>query len=720
MTITAESIARFLPKGHKNGRGWKACCPAHDDTNPSLDINTDENGKILVKCQSGCTQAAVIAALKAKGLWPNGKVNGAPCTNAHRLNKPWRKLIKTYDYVDATGSTLLYQKCRYDPKHFTQRRPDGKDGWIYDLDGVKQVPYRLAGLIKAVRNDRVVLIVEGEKDADALHELGWDATCNAGGARKWPDELTNHFADARVCIIPDNDKAGRDHADLVGRALTGVAAEIKILNLPGVPEKGDFSDWAAINTGPGLNARFRDLLAANAKPFEPSPPTEQEASAGEPFSEGRCARRFIDAHKETLRYNHSEKAWYRFDGNCWIRDDTKQTLNLIWQTTRDTASTESEARKANTASFCRGVEVLAQTAVELAASRDTFDHDPWLLGTPGGTVDLKTGELRPACAEDYISRLTAATPAASGTDCPRWLQFLDEATGGDAELSGFLQRYCGYALTGVTTEQCLVFLHGFGKNGKSTFVSTVSRLLGAYATTSAMSTFTTRSFDAHPEELASLAGARLVAASETQEGRTWDETRVKQLTGGDTIRARFMNKDSFTFKPAFKLLFVGNKMPDVATLDEAWRRRFHLVPFTSQPSKPDPELEKKLENDWPGILRWLIDGCLAWQLQGLNPSASVVAATEDYFKSQNTFGDWLAEKCDTGPDNPHKQESSSALFASWSDYAKAAGRPAGSRTGFGWAMRRHGFQSQQIKIFNGKGYRGIELKRPDGGAWGGQ
>ena len=172
-------------------------------------------------------------------------------------------------------------------------------------------------------------------------------------------------------------------------------------------------------------------------------------------------------------------------------------------------------------------------------------------------------------------------------DCPRWLKFLDETTNGDAGLIRFLQQWCGYALTGITREHALVFVYGPGGNGKTVFLNVVNEILNDYATVAAMDTFTASKTDKHSTDLAMLHGARLVTASETEEGRAWAEARIKQITGGDRVTARFMRQDNFTYVPQFKLMIIGNHKPVLHNVDEAAQRRFHIVPFMIRPETPD-------------------------------------------------------------------------------------------------------------------------------------
>lgn len=224
-------------------------------------------------------------------------------------------------------------------------------------------------------------------------------------------------------------------------------------------------------------------------------------------------------------------------------------------------------------------------------------------------------------------------------------------------------------------------------------------------------------FDRHPEELAALCGARMVTASETEEGRRWAEQRIKQLTGGDMIRAHFMRQDSFEYRPTFKLVFLGNHAPDIENLDDAMRRRFNILPFTRKPEKLNLNLAQELMAEWPGILRWMIEGCLEWQREGLARPEAVLNATEEYFAEQDVFAAWLSDRVELDPGNEHKREPTRALYASWKKYAEDAGEEPGKKKGFTSKMRKHGLRPHKGAMrINGKpdrGYHGIRLLPPE-------
>jgi putative DNA primase/helicase len=234
-------------------------------------------------------------------------------------------------------------------------------------------------------------------------------------------------------------------------------------------------------------------------------------------------------------------------------------------------------------------------------------------------------------------------------------------------------------------------VYGPGGTGKTTFLNVMSGILNDYAKTAAMEMFVISRFASHPTELAMLRGARLVTAAETEEGRIWAESRIKQLTGGDPVTARFMRQDFFTYQPTYKLMIAGNHEPALARVDDATRRRFNIIPFIRKPKKTDKELLEKLRPEWPGILRWMIDGCLAWQRDGLAPPETVRAATADYFDNQDLFAQWVEEECEACPGDASICDTSTNLFTSWSTFARAAGDHPGTRKSFARLLERRGF-----------------------------
>lgn len=312
--------------------------------------------------------------------------------------------------------------------------------------------------------------------------------------------------------------------------------------------------------------------------------------------------------------------------------------------------------------------------------------------------------LVPHRREDANTKIATATPRG---DCPAWQDFLATVTRNDAELKAYLQRVVGYCLTGVTSEHALFFLHGTGANGKSVFVTTISGILGDYATVAPMDMFMAATGERHPTDMAGLRGARLVTATETEQGRRWAESKLKTLTGGDRITARFMRQDFFEFIPQFKLVVAGNHKPAIRNVDEAMRRRLHLIPFTVTipRSQRDQKLSEKLLAERDGILGWAVEGCREWQRIGLKPPAAVAAATEEYFEAEDSLGRWLDEKCERGP---NLTETSAALFAAWKAWAEANGEFIASVKWLSENLVSRGFE--QRRDHRARGFRGLRLR----------
>jgi hypothetical protein len=232
--VGAIEAALLDRRGKRKGDEIRACCPFHDEERPSFSFNTFKGA---FKCQA-CGESGGWKKLAQKLGIPVGPDR----PNRRRQPRAQKRIVATYDYTDENG-TLLFQTVRFEPKEFQQRRPDGKDGWIWNLNGVRRVLYRTHDLVDPRASDAIVCVVEGEKDVDRLCAERLLATCNAMGAGKWRPEYTEQLRGRCVVVIPDNDDPGRKHASAVAAALFGVAASVAVLELPGLREKGDVSDW---------------------------------------------------------------------------------------------------------------------------------------------------------------------------------------------------------------------------------------------------------------------------------------------------------------------------------------------------------------------------------------------------------------------------------------------------------------------------------------------
>jgi putative DNA primase/helicase len=349
--------------------------------------------------------------------------------------------------------------------------------------------------------------------------------------------------------------------------------------------------------------------------------------------------------------------------------------------------------------------MLSLAESDLPAKVQDFDKDPWLLNCKNGIVDLRTGQLQPHSPSAMITKI-AGTSYDPNAQCPTWLTFLDRIFAGNTEVINFVQRAAGLSLTGEVSEQCFLFLYGEGANGKSTFLGILEALLGDYFKSTRSENLMVHKFGAGVSDgIAMLMGARCVVASELERNQKFNEPLVKQLTGGDSIAARRLYKDEFTYRPVFKLWMYGNEQPQIIGTDEGIWRRLRLVPFTvTIPEKErDPKLKEKIVADeLPGILNWALEGCRTWQEYGLGTCQTITKATEDYRKSEDVIGQFISECCLV---DKMLSVGSTALYAEFQKW------------GGGWSQRRFGDaigqRFERIHTRNGRAYVGLGLLKED-------
>ena len=279
---------------------------------------------------------------------------------------------------------------------------------------------------------------------------------------------------------------------------------------------------------------------------------------------------FVARHGATSRYTSEWSRWHLWDGNLWRPDEKRRVFSMAQEVCRDAA------RKANTIlSGKTRAQVVSLTGEHplIATAPREWDRDPWLLGTPGGVVDLRTGELRPG---DPILMVTKSTSVAPGGDCPLWRKTLDDIFKEDREVIAFAKRHAGYLLTGSIKKEKLVFALGDGGNGKGTVFETLAYVMGEYAMSCPIETLVQTHGSQHPTEIAQFQAKRFALASEPDEAHRWNTARVKLLTGGDRLRARVMRGDFFDFEPTHKLVITGNDTPRFGRIDAAISRRLEI------------------------------------------------------------------------------------------------------------------------------------------------
>lgn len=462
-------------------------------------------------------------------------------------------------------------------------------------------------------------------------------------------------------------------------------------------------------------------------PDRPPPAAAKPATGSTPprfaLTDMGNAKRLVARHGRDLRYSHQQDLWYVWSGSRWEPDDTgeiqrraKHTATAIFEeaaageTAAEKQAIGQHAVRSQAARAISNMIQLARSEPGIPVCPDDLDADPWLFNCPNGTVDLRTGELRPHRRDDGITQMGPVEYHADAP-CPIWEGFLgkvfpadpkDPAAGGHAGLIGYIQRLLGYGLTGDIREHTLPIFWGAGSNGKSTLIETAAAIFGTNFWAAAPDgMLMVRRSESHPTELARLYRKRMVAATETEEGQRLNATLVKRLTGGDTITARFMREDFFEFRPTHKLLICTNDRPRIPSGGHAIWRRVNLVEFCVKFWKPggneigsdylkaDLTLPDRLRAELPGIFAWMVRGCLDWLAGGLAPPKEVQAATDKYRGQQNTVGGFIEERYErtntAGAETPLKD-----LYAAYCRWAEENGETPFGKIRFNEAVEREG------------------------------
>lgn len=453
--------------------------------------------------------------------------------------------------------------------------------------------------------------------------------------------------------------------------------------------------------------------AASVPPSDGTPgdaPRSAAPEQGKALTDIGNGERLAMRYGDDIRYCHDWAKWLVWDGARWNPDGSgeleyraKLTVRNIYAEAADEENDDrrralvSHAGKSESAGRILSMIRMAQSEPGITIRHTELDRNHWLLNVENSTIDLRTGTLRPADRNDLITKVIPVTydPAAG---CPHWERFLLEIMADDTELVDYLRRAIGYALTGDVSEQCLFFFYGHGSNGKSTFITTIQKLLGEYAYQAPRGFLMAKKGESHPTETARLFGARYVVCTEVEQGQRLSEVMVKDLTGSDEISTRRMREDFWSFAPTHKLFIAGNHKPEIRGTDNGIWRRLRLVPFSVTITKVDKELPAKLEQELPGILAWAVRGCLEWQQRrtegkdGLGTPDPVKKATADYRSDMDTLGTFIADRLVVADGAMCLAGLLHAEYLDWCD--KNGEKPASMRV-FGVALQERGFGSKR-------------------------
>lgn len=706
---------KYLKSVKLNGKQLKSKCPFHPDDNPSFSVNIETGQFNCFGCKAQGNAFTFAEKMKIKYKEVPGYKKGYNKNYGSKMQNNKKKPIKYYDYKDISGE-LLYQVVRYEPKDFKFRHPDKNGGWIWDLKGVCKVPYRLNEIIKSDK----IIIVEGEKDVDNLVKHNFNATTCSGGAGKWNESYNRYFKNKEVILIPDNDKPGKDHMETVKANLKNIAKSIKICPLPdSIGEKADVSDFLEKFGPKDLNNLIdssipeteKDNYDRIGKDFNDYPTTDYGN-----------AEAIVSLHGEKLRWDNTSGEWLIFNGNTWQVDKDGEikriAINSIRERLRRASDISDNSKRNNYVRWAVNSESRNKinAAIEFVKNlkpvteqQKNFDRNYFLLGCKNGVLDLRNNDLLPGKPEMMISK-SNYIDFDSRAICPRWEKFLDEIFESDRETIDLIQRSVGYTLTGDVSEQVIFILWGSGSNGKSTFLDILLKLMGDYGANTPFSTLEESQFDNGkiPSDVAALCGKRFVSSSEIKEKSKLNEARIKSLTGGDPITARFLHKEYFTYNPTFKIWFSVNHKPKVNDNSYAFWRRVLLIPFNKQfkDNIRDNKLKEKLLNELPGILNWAVKGCFNWQKSGLNISENVRNATNDY-QNENDYLKQFLNDCTV--ENENSNVESQVLHKAYLNWAKRNNEPELTSTMFGRKLKEIGIEKAKDNKTRRIIYNGLEI-----------
>ena len=395
---------------------------------------------------------------------------------------------------------------------------------------------------------------------------------------------------------------------------------------------------------------------------DPHVPLAPSSSVAPNMTDLGNAKRLVRAYQHEILFCPNHGTWYLYDGTRWQRDldggihrRAKTAVSTIFaeaETETDDSRRQEIRKHAIRSESSRALNAtvsLASTEAEVAVLSERLDADPWVLNVSNGTLDLRTGKLSDHDRTDYITK-TSPVEWSVDSECPLWDEFILEAMEGDEEVVDFLHRFFGYCLTGLVTEQVLLFMEGTGCNGKTTALLLLMHVLGDYAIQGAPGLLMAKHSESHPTEVADLEGSRFVANAEVEKGKPFAESLIKQLTGSDPVRARRMRQDFYQFMPTHKLCIAANHRPIIKGNDEGIWRRVIRIPWNRKvpDSQKDPFFVDKLKKEAPGILCRLMEGCLQWQKIGLKPPEKVTLATAEYREEMDVLADYMEERCVIG------------------------------------------------------------------------
>lgn len=694
-----------------NDNQWSARCPIHDDSTNSLGVSTGKDGRALLHCHACGKEKLLDIMIAVNAKWTDLHPQS---TQAKSHNKRDSKIVAAYDYHNEHGR-LVYQSCRMDPKDFRQRRPDPDHPgeWLWNMKGVEKVPYRLPDLIASESN--IVFIVEGEKDVDNVRSLGLTASCNVGGAGKWLASYNQWFNRKIVYILQDNDTAGEQHAHLVAKQLHDVALEAHVVLLPGLPEKGDVSDWIASRSDKTKEDIKNELMqiAQNSQIWKhdhkallrTDENSNDTANTTDPFQLAREYLKSLEHENFPGKYTirHYLSCWHQWTETGFIEvpdDEFKANLTLFIEQ-QFQAHHEKELRNhavSNSGRAPKKLEVisslvrnviLAITSIVIIPANivmpcwiDQRSKDDF-ISCENGIVNLtalstdsncQLSEIVTPHTPDFFCLNHLPFPYVPNATLNTWKRFLEVNIEGDENRIMLLQEWFGYCLTRDTSFQKFLMMEGEGANGKSVICAVLSALLGDRNVSSVPLEIFPQRF-----ALTDTVGKNLNIASEIGELDKIAEGLLKQFTAGDRMMFDRKNKEPINAVPTAKLILATNNLPRFKDHSDGIWRRMILFPLKVQIPAEDrvQGMDKaswwREQNELSGILNWAIEGLVRLRSQGKFTSSEMCdAGLSAYRRESNPAREFLSENYHPTSDKNHTVKTKD-VYRSYRSYCEQRG-----------------------------------------------
>ena len=768
------------------GPSYIACCIWHDDSNPSMSVFEGDDGKWrchchscgttgdaidVVECIDGVQRVEAINRLKAnhfvrddtrilkqKEIKPNKWEHVTAQDGLDDFTLPNLTYVAHWTYKNATGALLGYVVRYTDDKGEKSYRPWTFGSYSKNVSPVWKCTTwtsgrrPLYGLDKlAARPTAKVMIVEGEKTADAAQQLMPGMVCVTwpGGSNGFRYVDWTPLTKKNILLVPDADIAGEQAMSGVAGYLLALGCTVRLLDTSCRPLGWDFADalaegWTSedivtfaedritpltsreiekrieeekktVQSQPlpqpddlppqnvlieGESIRIPDIpeqQPPNVVPIKPHTGIKEtsEFNPTDPaqfFSHSNLARLWVEKNPDWIFCN-TRKTWLNWDGTRWEIDKRRGINWAVTQEMKEAGTwlesmslSVKDRRALGNIGNIKSVMEAASYVPGVGRLESDFDKDPWTLGTPGGTVDLKTGVLRESRREDYISKQTRIAPKAG--PMPLWDMILDRCSMGNREMRRYYQKWAGYTLSGDASVEGFLVIHGAQNSGKGKFVSTLLEIMDEYAISFQVQLLMENKYGAAGHDVAMFSGARMAVTSEPTSGHRWNEGLIKSLTGRDRQQACRKYENPFEFEPIAKIWLSCNEKPQLTSAD-GMERRLHVCEFPD--TIPEEErildLPERLKAEYPAILAWAIEGCLLWQKEGLSRPEPVRAAVAEYIDTQDIIADWLGEKTEKCDDWIRQTD----LYRSYHDFAKNAGQGALGSVRLGPELEKRGY-----------------------------